>query len=72
MGQPPSEEEDCEPPWRSKRGAVMIFLLGWFFLPLFVIFLGGLQRPWFQVGCVAIIAFIAILVVAMVRVVRNF
>ena len=57
---------------RSKRGAVMIFLLGWFFLPLFVIFLGGLQRPWFQVGCVAIIAFIAILVVAMVRVVRNF
>jgi hypothetical protein len=71
MRQPPSEA-DSEPPARRKRGAVMIFLLGWLFLPFFVIVLGELQRPWFQVGCVAMLAFIAILVVAVVRVVRNF
>jgi hypothetical protein len=68
----PSSDEDCEPPARSKRGAVMVFLLGCLFLPLFAILLGELQRPWFQVGLAAMLAFIAILVVAMVRVVRNF
>jgi hypothetical protein len=67
-----SSDDDREPPARSKRGAVMIFILGWLFLPAFGILLGELQRPWFQVGCVAMFAFTAILVVAMVRVVRNF
>jgi hypothetical protein len=68
----PSSDEDCEPPARSKRGAVMIFLVGWIFLPFFAIVLGEFERPWFQIGCVALLAFIAIFVVATVRVVRNF
>lgn len=71
MAQPHSDE-DGEPPARSKRGAVMIFLVGWIFLPFFASFLGELQRPWFQVGCAAMLACIAIFVGAMVRVVRNF
>ena len=50
----------------------MIFLLGWLVLPIFVIALGELQSPWFQVGCVAMLAFIAVFIVATVRVVRNF
>ena len=65
-------DEDSEPPRKSKRGAVMIFLLGWLFLPFFAIFLDELQRPWFEVGVAAMLAFVAVLIGAMVRVVRNF
>jgi hypothetical protein len=69
MDQPVSDE-DGEPPARSRRVAVMIFLLGWLFVPLFAILLGELPRPWFEVGCVAMLAFIAVFVVATVRAVR--
>ena len=66
-----SSDEDCEPPARSKRGAVMVFLLGWLLVPFFAMLLGELQPPWFQLGCVGMLAFIAVLVAAMVRVVRT-
>jgi hypothetical protein len=65
MDQLPSGEADEAPRRRSKRGAVMIFLLGWIFLPLFAVVLGELEPPWFQVGCAALLAFIAAFVVAM-------
>ena len=67
---PSPSDEDGEPRARSKRGAVMIFLLGWIFVPLFAIVLGELQSPWFQVGCVAMLAFIVVFIVATVRAVR--
>ena len=53
-------------------GAVVIFLLGWLVLPIAVMLLGELHSPWFEIGCVALLAFIAVFIGAMVRVVRNF
>lgn len=64
------DDEIVEPP--SKRGAVGIFLLGWLFLPVAGILLSELQSPWFEVGAVVTLAFIAAFVVAVVRVVKNF
>ena len=63
--------EDEYPPRRSKRGAVMIFVLGWLFLPFAVIVLGELRGPWLLIGSFATLLFIVAFVVAMVRVVRN-
>lgn len=71
MAQPPYDDE-LEPPRKSKRGAVVIFLLGWLVLPMFVILLGELESPWYEIGCAAMLAFIAVFIGAMVRVVRNF
>jgi hypothetical protein len=71
MDLPDNEEEDEAPP-RSKRGAVAIFLIGWLALPGIVLVLGELQAPWLQIGIVATLAFIALLIGAMVRVVRRF
>ena len=80
MGQPYPDEYDfhdddnddeiIERP--SKRGAVGIFLLGWLFLPVAGILLSELQSPWFEVGAVVTLAFVAAFVVAVVRVVKNF
>jgi hypothetical protein len=52
----PTSEEDDQPPTKNKRGAVMIFLLGWLCLPVFAVALGELQAPWFQIGSVAMLA----------------
>jgi len=71
MVEPPTDE-DFEPPAKSKRGAVVIFLLGWLVLPLSVVLLGELERPWFQIACVAVLAFIVVFIMAMVRVVTRF
>jgi hypothetical protein len=70
----PHSDEDLEPPRKSKRGAVAIFLIGWLALPLFVLVLvlGELESPWYEIGCAAMLAFIAVFIAAMVRVVRNF
>lgn len=65
-------DEDLDPPRKSKRGAVAIFLIGWLALPIFVILLGELDSPWYEIGCAAMLAFIAVFIAAMVRVVRNF
>lgn len=64
------DDEIVAPP--SKRGAVGIFLLGWLFLPVAGILLSELQSPWFEVGALVTLAFIAAFVVAVVRVVKNF
>lgn len=66
-----SESDDDLRP-RSKRGAVAIFLIGWLCLPIFAVLLGELEAPWLQIGSVAILAFIVVLIAAMVRVVRRF
>lgn len=79
MGEPYPDEydyydsdDDEIPPRPSNRGAVGVFLLGWLFLPTAGILLSELQSPWFEVGAVVTLAFIAVFVVAVVRVVRNF
>ncbi len=59
-------------PRPSNRGAVGIFLLGWLFLPSAAVVLSRLQSPWFEVASVVTLTFVAIFVVALVRVVRNF
>lgn len=64
------DDEIIERP--SNRGAVGIFLLGWLLLPTAGILLSELQSPWFEVGAVVTLAFIAAFVVAVVRVVKNF
>jgi hypothetical protein len=71
MGQLPSDE-DYESPAKSKRGAVVIFVLGWLVLPLSVVLLDELERPWFQIACVAVLSFIVVFIMAMVRVVGRF
>jgi uncharacterized membrane protein YhdT len=71
MAEPPPDE-DYEPQAKSKRGAVVIFLLGWLVLPLSVVLLGELERPWYQIACVAVLAFVVIFIMAAVRVVRRF
>jgi hypothetical protein len=71
MDQLPSDE-DYEPPAKSKRGAVVIFLLGWLVLPLSVVLLDELERPWFQIACVAVLAFIVVFIMAAIRVVARF
>ena len=76
----PDEYEDYEDysdadeitPRKSNRGAVGIFLLGWLVLPTAAILLGELESPWFEVASVVTLAFIAVFVVAVVRVVKNF
>lgn len=65
-------DEDYEQPAKSKRGAVVIFLLGWLVLPLSVILLGELEPPWYQIGCFAVLAFVVVFIMAAVRVVRRF
>ncbi|MDZ7886488.1 MAG: hypothetical protein U5N53_27890 [Mycobacterium sp.] len=67
-----ADDDDEIPPRPSNRGAVGIFLLGWLLLPTAGILLSELQSPWFEVGAVVTLAFIAAFVVAVVRVVRNF
>ena len=57
---------------KQARRREMIFLLGWLCLPVFAVALGELQAPWFQIGSVAMLAFIAVSIAAMVRVVRRF
>ncbi len=59
-------------PRPSNRGAVGIFLLGWLLLPSAAVVLSRLQSPWFEVASVVTLTFIAIFVVALIRVVRNF
>ncbi len=59
MPHPPSDE-DLDPPRKSKRGAVVIFLLGWLALPIFVVLLGERDSPWYEIGCAAMLAFIAV------------
>jgi|EndMetStandDraft_6_1072998.scaffolds.fasta_scaffold31787_3 uncharacterized membrane protein YhdT len=71
MAEPPWDE-DYEPQAKSKRGAVVIFLLGWLVLPIAAVLLGDLESPWFQIACVAVLAFIVVFVMAAVRVVRRF
>jgi hypothetical protein len=66
------EDEEETPPRPSNRGAVGIFLLGWLFLPVAGILLSELQSPWFEVAAMVTLAFIAVFVVAVVRVVKNF
>lgn len=71
MAEWPADEE-YERPAKSKRGAVVIFLLGWLVLPIAAALLGDLESPWFQIACVAVLAFIVVFVMAAVRVVRRF
>jgi uncharacterized membrane protein YhdT len=71
MGQLPWDEDD-EPQAKSKRGAVVIFLLGWLVLPLSVVVLGELEPPWYQIACVGVIAFVIVFIIAAVRVVKRF
>jgi len=71
MVEPPTDE-DFEPPAKSKRGAVVIFLLGWLVLPLSVVLLGELEPPWYQIACVGVLAFVVVFIMAAVRVVRRF
>lgn len=66
------DDDDEIPPRPSNRGAVGVFLLGWLFLPTAGILLSELQSPWFEVGALVTLAFIAVFVVAVVRVVKNF
>jgi len=70
MAEPPWE--DYEPQSKSKRGAVVIFLLGWLVLPLSVVLLGELEPPWYQIACVGVLAFVVVFIMAAVRVVRPF
>jgi hypothetical protein len=75
MGQPYPDEYDYfddDTPRPSKRGPVAIFLLGWLVLPIAATLLGELESPWFEIGCAATLAFIAVFLVALVRVVKNF
>jgi hypothetical protein len=65
-------EDDDAPPRKSKRGAVVIFLIGWLCLPLFAVLLSELEAPWLQIASVAMLAFIVVLIGAMVQVVRRF
>jgi hypothetical protein len=65
-------DDDYEQPAKSKRGAVVIFLLGWLVLPLSVVLLDELERPWFQIACVAVLAFIVVFIMAAIRVVTRF
>jgi hypothetical protein len=51
---------------------VVIFLLGWLVLPLSVVLLGELERPWYQIACVAVLAFVIVFIMAAVRVVTRF
>lgn len=66
-----SSDEDEEPRVKSRRGAVMIFLFGWLFLPVLAVLLDELSSPWFEIACVAMVAFVAAFGWAMVRVVRD-
>jgi uncharacterized membrane protein YhdT len=68
----PSWDEDYEQPAKSKRGAVVIFLLGWLVLPISAAMLGELDAPWFQIACFGLLAFIVVFIMAAVRVVRRF
>ena len=68
----PTSNEDDEPQRKSKRGPVVIFLIGWLCLPFLTFVLNELQTPWFQIGCAVMLAFIVVLIVAMVQVVRRF
>jgi hypothetical protein len=67
-----SSEDDRELRAKRKRGAVMVFMLGWLFFPFFVILIRELHRPWHQVGVIVMFAFIGVFIWAVVRVVRNF
>ena len=60
------------PPRPSKRGPVAIFLLGWLCLPVFVYLLGELHSPFYEMACVAMLAFVGLFIWAMIRVVRTF
>jgi len=71
MAEPPWDQDD-EPQAKSKRGAVVIFLLGWLVLPLSVVLLGELEPPWYQIACVGVLAFVVVFIMAAVRVVRRF
>ncbi|KAA0083558.1 hypothetical protein CIW52_14370 [Mycolicibacterium sp. P9-64] len=71
MGELPLDE-DYEQPAKSKRGAVVIFLLGWLVLPVAAAMLNELDTPWFQIACVATLAFIVVFIMAAIRVVRRF
>lgn len=66
------DEDDEITPRPSNRGAVGIFLLGWLFLPTAGVLLSDLQSPWFEVAGLVTLLFIAVFVVAVVRVVKNF
>ena len=72
MNQPAFDEDDDEPRRKSKRGAVAIFLIGWLCLPVFAVLLEELEAPWLQIASTALLAFVIVLVVAMVQVVRRF
>ncbi|MBB5163716.1 hypothetical protein [Mycobacterium sp. AZCC_0083] len=71
MGQLPPDE-DPDSPAKSKRGAVVIFLLGWLVLPLSVVILGELEPPWYRIACFGVLAFVVVFIMASVRVVRRF
>jgi hypothetical protein len=71
MEQPSYEEED-EPRRKSKRGPVAIFIIGWLCLPLFALLLDELEAPWLQIASAAMLAFVVVLIAAMVQVVRRF
>ncbi|MCF6390433.1 hypothetical protein L2K20_25965 [Mycobacterium sp. MBM] len=82
MGQPYRDEyddvdgdfgdDDEITPRPSIRGAVGIFLLGWLFLPTAGVLLSELASPWFEVAALVTLLFIAVFVVSVVRVVKNF
>lgn len=72
MNRPAFDEDHDDPPRRSKRGPVAIFLIGWLCLPVFVLALNQLPTPWFQIGCAVMLAFVVVLIGAMVQVVRRF
>lgn len=67
-----TDEDDDTPRRKSKRGPVAIFLIGWLCLPLFAILLEELEAPWLQIASAALLAFIVVLIVSMVQVVRRF
>ena len=56
---------------KVKRYAVITFLVAWWGLPGCAFLLNELSEPWFQIACVAVLAFIVAWVWLMVRAIRE-
>ena len=54
-----------------RRYAVITFLIAWLALPAYVLVVDELSTPWFQIGCGAILVFLAAWVAFMVRAIRK-
>lgn len=68
MSTPSGEQQ----PRKSKRAAVMVFLLGFLFVPALGVAVGELAPPWSQIASIALLVYIALMVAAAVRVAVRF